>query len=90
SSNARLKKIGTVYINEETRDLRYHCHVAGCANVTCGRGTELKRHWDSFHEDSIIWCPIRGCERSKAVGSNPFPKARKDKLNDHARNVHGA
>ena len=84
----QFRKIGLVYSNSETKEFRYHCHVEGCANTTCGRVQELKRHWDSFHEDSIIWCPIRGCERSKGVGNKPFSGVRKDKLKEHALNAH--
>ncbi|KAF1843030.1 uncharacterized protein K460DRAFT_418167 [Cucurbitaria berberidis CBS 394.84] len=88
-SDSQFKQIGIVYSNDETKEFRYECHVRGCEKTRCGRVQELKRHWDSFHENSEIWCPIRGCERSKVVGSRPFPKARKDKLKDHALNAHG-
>jgi hypothetical protein len=50
---------------------------------------ELKRHHNAFHGGPEIWCPVEGCKRSKAVGKQGFPGVRKDKLKEHALDVHG-
>jgi hypothetical protein len=91
SSKPSSKKIGDVcYYEENTKDYHFECHIESCANVIFGRYQELERHHYAVHggPDTWIWCPVKGCERSKAVGKKGFPGVRKDKLREHALNAH--
>jgi hypothetical protein len=91
SSKRLYKKIGDVCCYEDnTKDYHFRCHIEGCSKVSCGRYQELERHHHAFHRgpDTWIWCPVKGCERSKAVGKRGFPGVRKDKLREHTLNAH--
>jgi hypothetical protein len=67
----------------------FRCNYPECLGKTFGRRYELQRHYNGAHSESptVYWCTMVGCERSEAEGGRPFP--RKDKRNDHARNIHG-
>jgi hypothetical protein len=80
--------IGTVHL-DPTRRLVFRCHTAECAGTTFGRLQELRRHYNTFHAGSVIWCPYPGCERSEGVDRIPFSAARSDKLKEHVLRVHG-
>ncbi|KAH8732009.1 hypothetical protein GQ44DRAFT_271335 [Phaeosphaeriaceae sp. PMI808] len=65
------------------------CPEPGCpASFT--RHTDLRRHTQSFHKgaDSHLWCPAPHCPRSQSYGDRPYPKARRDKLNEHIGKMH--
>ncbi|OCK94382.1 uncharacterized protein K441DRAFT_561610 [Cenococcum geophilum 1.58] len=68
-------------------DDRYICHSSICYGLTFNRLADLKRHHNSLHSSNgvVFWCSANGCRRS--LGGKPFP--RKDKRDEHVRNMHG-
>lgn len=65
------------------------CNQTECSFSKFSRATELKRHYNSFHnpDKSELWCPVPGCRRSKGVrGGKSFQ--RKDKRKDHMVKKH--
>jgi hypothetical protein len=83
-------KIGAVLINPKKAGFKFSCDEDVCAGKIFGRASELRRHYYTFHErGENIWCPESSCSRSEAVGNDPFPNARMDKLKEHALKQHG-
>lgn len=68
---------------------RFKCNMAQCADKSHGRTAELRRHYDTTHatKKPEFWCQVLHCDRSAAVGGQPFH--RKYRLQDHMRNLHG-
>lgn len=64
------------------------CPFADCNGATFGRQVDLRRHFNTVHTMTALWCPAHGCARNLDHGNDPFPNARKDKLRDHIRSVH--
>ena len=82
--------MGCVCYEGNTKKYHFKCHIEGCDDLSFGRFQELERHHLAVHggPDTWIWCPVKGCDRSKAVGKKGFPGVRKDKLGEHVRNTH--
>jgi hypothetical protein len=82
--------IGKIFSNGETGQDQYRCVVPGCNNKTFGRLAELKRHHAGKHaavgRKPQFWCPVKGCERSRAGQGEAFP--RRDKMFDHLSRMH--
>lgn len=81
--------LGTVSINDRTKKMVWRCLFEACRGKSIGRLQDLKRHYETAHEGSIVWCPVQDCERSEGVGGDPFPAARKDMLDEHVKRKHG-
>ncbi|KAF1843038.1 uncharacterized protein K460DRAFT_367969 [Cucurbitaria berberidis CBS 394.84] len=80
--------IGSVYVEAQTGKYQFRCHLEGCNGKPCSRLQELKRHYESKHEDSAMWCPFQDCERSENTGTDPFSAGRKDNLKEHVKRMH--
>lgn len=80
---------GTIYSCPNTDTYTFQCHGASCHGRTFGRWPDFTRHYNGAHSaaPTVYWCHVEGCPRSKAARNRPFP--RKDKLNDHAKSMHG-
>jgi hypothetical protein len=82
--------IGMIFSNGEVGQDQYRCTAPGCHNKTFGRLAELKRHHAGKHAAAgrkpQFWCPVEGCERSRAGQGEAFP--RKDKMFDHLSRMH--
>jgi hypothetical protein len=78
----------SVYRLDGTDTMTFHCQVPGCSNHFA-RWPDFLRHYNGAHAivKKVYWCPSVGCIRSQGPGNVPFP--RKDKMLDHARQVHG-
>jgi hypothetical protein len=85
----RKTLVGEVYMLDQTRETVFGCRVEECVGITFGRLSDLRRHYYTKHDGSIMWCPARGCERSETVGKRPFPAVRLDNLRDHIVRAHG-
>jgi hypothetical protein len=77
-------RVGSVH--QHGTQTKYHCDLEHCSEKTFGRVKDLTRHYHACHTDEVLWCPFNDCARSNV---KPFPKARKDKLKEHCRNIHG-
>jgi hypothetical protein len=79
--------IGLVHKPRNGGPLLYECDQLGCNGLRFARATDLRRHHDGKHEENKpeYFCPDVTCDRSYH-NSNPFP--RKDKMMEHARNMH--
>jgi hypothetical protein len=77
-------RVGSVH--QHGTQTKYHCDLEHCSERTFGRVKDLTRHYHACHTDEVLWCPFNDCARSNV---KPFPKARKDKLKEHCRNIHG-
>lgn len=66
----------------------YKCAVVGCAHQNgFGSQGDLKRHENSVHKQSNLFCPVPGCSRS-SLSSNDKPFSREDNLQDHIKRQH--
>ncbi|KAH7082244.1 hypothetical protein FB567DRAFT_530873 [Paraphoma chrysanthemicola] len=82
--------IVSVHRHEGSSGYIFRCSFVGCRNTTFRRWHDFERHDNTFHNGtSVLWCPAYGCSRSKGHMNKSFPKARKDKLREHVRKVHG-
>ncbi|KAH4112882.1 hypothetical protein HBI46_158950 [Parastagonospora nodorum] len=81
--------LGGIYGYPTSDVLTFRCHHANCHDQEFSRWPDYKRHYNGAHATipTIYWCDVEECPRSKAPGNRPFP--RKDKLNDHAKSIHG-
>jgi hypothetical protein len=77
-------RMGSVY--RYGTQTKYRCDLEHCSEKSFDRVQELTRHYNACHTDEVVWCPFNNCERSNV---KPFPKARKDKLKEHCRKIHG-
>jgi hypothetical protein len=83
-------EVVSAYRRHNSSGYVFQCKDAGCRNITFNRWYDFERHDNAFHNGtSVLWCPEPGCNRSKAAGNKPFPMARKDKLKEHVRKLHG-
>lgn len=71
---------------------RFRCSKTNCG-TTVGRLADLRRHWEAHHggpNRAEYFCPVGGCQRSKSFGGGSGRSfgTRKDKRDEHVRNVH--
>jgi len=71
------------------------CEKISCDWPECTRSfrrqSDLVRHRDTIHQKKKkFWCTAPGCNRSESYGGLKRPFPRKDKLNEHVRNIHKA
>jgi hypothetical protein len=68
----------------------FKCCVPDCNDQTFNRWADFERHDNTFHQvRPKLWCPFPQCKRSETVGNKGYPVARKDKLMEHVRKMHG-
>lgn len=75
-----------------TSDEKFLCAKKECSHSSFSRLADLKRHYEQSHgrNRAQFWCPYPGCHRSHAPGggSGRHFGTRKDKRDEHVRNVH--
>jgi hypothetical protein len=80
--------IGHVLANKK----KFKCVESDCEELTFGRLADLRRHHDQQHARvrHQYYCSYHGCSRSNAVGGGKGRSfgTRKDKRDEHERNVH--
>jgi len=80
--------IGLVYSNKR----KFKCSKSTCSDLTFGRMADLRRHYDQTHARHRVqyYCGFDGCSRSHAQtgGRGRSFGTRKDKRDEHERNVH--
>ncbi|KAH4184565.1 hypothetical protein HBI81_242760 [Parastagonospora nodorum] len=81
--------VGTIYSCPDTDTYTFQCRSSTCHDRTFSRWPDFTRHYNGAHATTptVYWCDVEGCPRGKAARNRPFP--RKDKLNDHAKSIHG-
>ncbi|PSN64690.1 hypothetical protein BS50DRAFT_499054 [Corynespora cassiicola Philippines] len=80
--------IGYVLANKKI----FKCPQKPCAELKFGRLADLRRHHDQAHARNRLqfFCPYDGCPRSNAIGGGQGRSfgTRKDKRDEHVKNVH--
>ncbi|KAF2739546.1 hypothetical protein EJ04DRAFT_334864 [Polyplosphaeria fusca] len=71
---------------------KFRCSNKNCMNANFGRQADLRRHYEQRHERNRAeyFCPHSGCSRSHPTGGGKGRGfgTRKDKCEEHIRNVH--
>ncbi|KAF2274783.1 uncharacterized protein EI97DRAFT_88897 [Westerdykella ornata] len=73
---------------------KFRCAKKECHNSTFGRLADLRRHYEAAHVSAAnkpeYYCPVSGCARSRWFGGGGGRSfgTRKDKCDEHVRNVH--
>ncbi|KAL5410480.1 hypothetical protein PMIN03_005368 [Paraphaeosphaeria minitans] len=87
-SHAKDEPIGYVFSNKS----KFKCIKSECKDLQFGRMADLRRHYDQTHAMSRVqyFCSVSGCSRSHAStgGRGRSFGTRKDKRDEHERNVH--
>ncbi|KAF2098741.1 hypothetical protein NA57DRAFT_56387 [Rhizodiscina lignyota] len=60
------------------------------SNIHCKRKSDLRRHENTVHQvRNEYWCPFPACDRRHDPNGVRKPFPRKDKRDDHVKEVHG-
>lgn len=80
--------IGLVLVDKK----KFRCPKKECDQLTFGRLADLRRHHDQNHarNRAQYYCPYQECDRSYVPGGGRSKSfgTRKDKRDEHIRNVH--
>ncbi|KAF2445819.1 hypothetical protein P171DRAFT_443419 [Karstenula rhodostoma CBS 690.94] len=87
-SHAKEEPIGYVYADKS----KFKCNKCECKDLHFGRMADLRRHYEQTHSKNRVqyFCSVNGCSRSHAStgGRGRSFGTRKDKRDEHERNVH--
>jgi hypothetical protein len=87
-SHTNNEPIGYVYVDKS----KFKCNEPDCKDLTFGRMADLRRHYEQTHSKNRVqyYCSVSGCQRSHASTSGRGRSfgTRKDKRDEHERNVH--
>lgn len=87
-SHTSDEPIGLVYDNNK----KFRCIKADCKDLIFGRMADLRRHHAQHHAKNRVefFCRISGCSRAHAPagGNSRSFGTRRDKRDEHERNVH--
>lgn len=87
-SHSNDEPIGYVYFDKS----KFKCNKSECKDLQFGRMADLRRHYDQTHAKNRLqyFCSVSGCSRSHAStgGRGRSFGTRKDKRDEHERNVH--
>ncbi|KAF2195106.1 hypothetical protein K469DRAFT_497458, partial [Zopfia rhizophila CBS 207.26] len=71
---------------------KIRCPHPNCRGITFGRNADFRRHYTNHHASAKqeFWCTELGCNRSPPVGGGRGRSFgnRKDKRDEHLRNLH--
>ncbi|KAF2711817.1 hypothetical protein K504DRAFT_332873, partial [Pleomassaria siparia CBS 279.74] len=71
---------------------KFRCLETSCSSMAFGRLADLRRHHNQQHakDRKEFFCPVMECARNGKKGGKKGFGARRDKRDEHVRNVHQA
>jgi hypothetical protein len=89
TTNNKDQIIGHILSNPK----KFACNDPSCSSKSFGRIADLRRHYNAQHvtgsEKKEYFCHVHDCARNGRGRKKSFG-ARKDKRDEHMRNVHGS